>query len=131
MRLIKNLSIALLAVVVLAGCMKDDVKDIAFIYGTWKLTDSTLDGQPDLEECDLKTIFVFTADKLKTTNYYGDDCRESEITDADYTRNGNTLTIKYQGTAIATAEITKLSKTTLILTERDEEGVAVTTFARQ
>lgn len=132
MKIVKSLSLILLMAVVLIGCSKDDNGgDSASLVGTWKLTAATWNGQPDLDDCDLKTIVVFSATTIKTTSYDGVDCMDAETFESNYTRSGNTLTISYQGMEISTAEITTLTATTLVVTETDEEGVFVTTFARQ
>lgn len=132
MKIVKTLSLILLMAVVLVGCSKDDNGgDSASLVGTWKLTASTWNGVSDLEDCDLKSTAVFTETKIKTTEYYGTDCMESEIMESDYTRSGNTLTIKFEGYTVATVEITTLTATTLVITDADEDGVLVTTFARQ
>ncbi|SRR5690554_703322 len=135
MKIVKNLSLILLVAVALIGCSKDDNGgDSASLVGTWKLTNATWNGQPDLDDCDLKTTAVISETTIKTTEYYGIDCMDSETYEVNYTRNGNTLTITAFGMT-STSEITTLTASTLVVTETEEyEGetdVYVTTFARQ
>ncbi|SDW38760.1 lipocalin-like domain-containing protein [Aequorivita viscosa] len=132
MKIVKNLSLILLVAVALIGCSKDDNGgDSASLVGTWKLTAATWNGQPDLEECDLKTTVVFTETTMTTTDYYGTDCMSSESFTVDYTRSGNTLKFSILGAEVDSAEITTLTASTLVVTDTDDGDVYVTTFARQ
>jgi|SRR5690554_1863981 len=132
MKLMKTLSLFLLMAVLLVGCSKDDdSSESASLIGTWKLTAEKLNGvNEDLDACDLKTTLVFSAATLKFTAYFGENCEESFEETGDYTRNGNTITIVFEDET-QSVEITKLTNTTLEVTDEDEGEVFVSIFTRQ
>ena len=114
------------------SCSKDDDNsDSTSQIGTWKLTAEKLNGvNEDLDACDLKNTVIFDATTIKFIEYFGENCEEFDEMTGAYTRNGNTITIVAEDET-QSVEITKLTNTTLEVTDDDDGDVYVSIFTRQ
>ncbi len=132
MKSLKNLFFLSFLAIAIISCNKDDENNSAdSLIGTWKVVSETYNGEREiLDECELKTIITFTETKLKSVEYDGENCDIPYEHVENYTRNGNTISIR-DGSYSYTVEITKLTSSTLEITDRDDGDLFVQTFARQ
>ena len=134
MKLLKRLTFVFVLAVIFASCNKDDDNNSAVsLIGTWKMTAEKYDGIPyQLDVCELKSTLKFTDAKVTSTEYDGTNCSDIYTETYGYTRNGNTLKINTDG-EIIDIEISKLTSTTLELTQIDDEEnyIYVSTYTKQ
>lgn len=133
MKLLKRLSFVLVLAVLFSSCSKDDDNKLEdSLMGTWKVTSQKYNGEAqELDVCELKTTVKFTESKVTSTEYEGENCAVEFSETDSYTRNGNTISITSEGETV-NIEITKLTSTTLELTQVDEDNdVYVQTYAKQ
>lgn len=137
-------SIVLLAIltgVLFIACSDDNDDDDNYnggaiteadLIGTWELTQVTVNGTIEPEEC--PTFRTFTADQVISQEYSGANCEEMETDTVNYTLEGSTLTITGSNFT-QSVEIVSLSSTTLKITYEDnfegENWVYVDTYTRQ
>ncbi|QAA82833.1 hypothetical protein EI546_14395 [Aequorivita sp. H23M31] len=130
MKLLKNLSLALLLTVLLVGCSKNDDDNSASLIGSWKITSQKLNNVTlPLDACELKSVITFDSKYITIKDYYGDDCENFDTEALPYTRNGNNLTVGI-GEEMETVKILTLSQSTLEIETRDEEFVLVQKYTR-
>lgn len=125
----------LLTLIVITGyaCSSDDdggdttQQNKDNIIGTWIWTASSENGVDyPLEGCDELFTNVFTATQYSYIEYFGTNCEEEYTDSANYTINGNTITVYgYE------SEIVTLNNTTLTIKDVDDGDVYIETYTRQ
>ncbi len=130
MKLLKNLSLALLMTVLLVGCSKDDDSQSASLIGSWKISSQILNDQTlPLDECEMKSTITFDANNVTVKEYDGENCEDLEIEVIPYTRNGDTLIVG-TGEDKDEVKILKLTQSTLEIEHRDGMYVLVQKYTR-
>ena len=134
MKLLKRFAFVLVLAVVFGSCSKDDDNNsAASLIGTWKLTAEKYNGVPyQLDVCELKSTLKFTETKVTYKEYDGTNCSDEYTETYSYTRNGNTIKVNADGET-ELIEISKLTSTTLELTQMDDEDndIYVSTYTKQ
>lgn len=133
MKVLKQLTLLFLLNAVFIGCNKDDDNNNnePTLIGSWKITGAKYNNLPEeLDACELKFTIAFTETNVSFNEYYGENCQSNYGYSQAYTRNGNTLIVG-TGSDAETVEITKLTDTTLELTNVDGNDIYVETYARQ
>lgn len=130
----KKITILFLSVLTLglsvASCSNDDDDNDGSIEGKWELSQAggVINGQEFLQDaengaCSNQT-FEFTNDgKFKETNYFSNEGKcEAETDNGTWTKNGNTLTIKYTGDTQGDSFETEVSGNKIKLKQTYSEG---------
>ena len=131
-----------LTVLLSFSCSSDDdsgaPSNNELILGKWQWTASTSDGTPvELDECELQDTLEFKADgEVTSVSHNGVisiedgtlECVASATVDAEYTIDGNVITVEI-GTSSNEGTIVTLNATTLTVsyTYEDNDGGEVTT----
>lgn len=118
MKTLKTLVILFMTTALMIGCSKDDDgSKKASLVGTWNLVEQSLNGiSHELNECEEKTLFIFTEEQVTSKTYEGELC-EIEVVDVySYTRTGSKIVIVNEELGSIEYEIETLTKTTLKLT---------------
>jgi hypothetical protein len=135
MKILKRVLTLSLLLITIISCSSDDNSTTednqANIIGTWKLSSSSTNGVADtLDACDLQTTLVITSNQITITEYWGDNCMETDTYSISYTISGENITISESGVSY-TSEITTLTSTTLSIKDVDEGDVYTETYTRQ
>ncbi|MDN3724375.1 lipocalin family protein [Aequorivita sp. SDUM287046] len=132
MKVLKQLTLLLLLTTVFIGCNKDDDdNNEPTLFDSWKITSAKNNNLPEeLDACDLKFTITFTETNMSFNEYYGENCDSNYGYTMAYTRNGNTLIVG-TGSDAESMEITKLTDTTLEITDVDGTDIYVETYTRQ
>ncbi|WNH08138.1 lipocalin family protein [Thalassobellus suaedae] len=135
MKNLKRLLTLSLLLITIMACSSDDSSTTednqANIIGTWKLSSSSTNGVVDsLDACDLQTTLEIASSQIDITEYWGDNCVESDTYSISYTVSGKNLTISESGFSY-TSEITTLTSTTLSIKDVDEGDVYIETYTRK
>lgn len=128
------LGLCMLLITIIA-CSSDDnsnsEENQAKLIGTWKFTSSTTNGVADsTEDCELLETLVISSSQVAVTDYWGDDCSESETYSISYTLNGNSITTTEEGVSY-TSEIVILNNTTFTVKDVDDGDIYINTYTRQ
>ena len=135
MKNLKRLLTLSLLLITIIACSSDDSSTTednqASIIGTWKFTSSSTNGvADDVDTCDLLNTLVITSNQVTVTEYWGENCVETDTFTISYTISGNIITIT-EGGETYTSEITTLNATTLSIKDVDEGDIYIETYTRQ
>jgi hypothetical protein len=105
--------------------------DTTKLVGTWLLESAKLDG----EEFGSSDEVQFTSNNRAFYTYYNFGANGQDITEnADYSLNGNTITVTYDnadpGNETDTFQILELTSTKLKVKSTDSEGTLIETYIK-
>ena len=118
------------------ACDKEDEKSLTDqnkenLIGNWKFVSSSTNGVQDNNgTCETMSTISFTSDKINGTDYWGENCSESENYSYNYTVNDNSITVtKPDGTFIS--EIVTLNATGLVIKDVVESETYLSVYIKQ
>lgn len=118
------------------ACDKEDEKSLTDqnkenLIGNWKFVSSSTNGVQDNNgTCETMSTISFTSDKINGTDYWGENCSESENYSYNYTVNDNSITVTTaDGTFIS--EIVTLNATGLVIKNVVESETYLSVYIKQ
>ncbi len=136
MNYLKKITLVFLCIFMASSCSSDDdsiaINNLQIsIIGNWLYTSSTFNGMNDpFGPCDDLSTLIFTATQVTSTEYFGNNCDQSDSNTETYAINGNIISVTFQGDTY-TAEIITLNATTLTLKEVEGTDEYTDTYTRQ
>ena len=135
----KKIQLLFLLTFIMVGfvaCDKEDEKSLTDqnkenLIGNWKFVSSSTNGVQDNNgTCETMSTISFTSDKINGTDYWGENCSESENYSYNYTVNDNSITVtKADGTFIS--EIVTLNATGLVIKDVVESETYLSVYIKQ
>ncbi len=132
MKFFTRLTIVFLMTVILVSCNKDDDNNAEpTLIGSWKLEGVRINGQSqDVSRCELKTTLKFSQKTVEVSFYEGENCEDVFVDTENYSRNGNILTVGSDSEATV-LEISKLTDSTLEITDQDGSDIYIETYSKK
>lgn len=101
------------------------------LIGNWKFVSSSTNGvQDDNGPCEALATMSFTSDKINGTDYWGENCSESENYSYNYSVNESIITVNFQNENI-TSEIVSVNATGLVLKFMEETNTNLSVYIKQ